>query len=58
MTSDPDEDTLRELALPPGPVDVKVCAVSEVRSGLKFLRAQGSQFARAVVIEQETGKSA
>lgn len=36
VTSDLDEDTLRELALPLGLVDVKVCAVSEVWSGLKF----------------------
>ena len=31
------EDTIRELALPMGFVDVKVCAVSEVWSGLKFV---------------------
>ena len=31
------EDTLRELALPLGLVDVKVCAVTEVWSGLKFV---------------------
>lgn len=31
------EDTIRELALPLGYVDVKVCAVSEVWSGLKLL---------------------
>lgn len=40
------EDTIRELALPLGFVDVKVCAVSEVWSGLKLvvrkeLRAKG-----------------
>jgi len=28
---------LRELALPPGFVDIKVCAVDEVWSGLKLL---------------------
>lgn len=31
------EDTVRELALPMGFVDVKVCAVSEVWSGLKLV---------------------
>jgi len=31
------EDTIRELALPLGWVDVKVCAISEVWSGLKLV---------------------
>ncbi|MFZ2649575.1 MAG: DUF3052 domain-containing protein [Burkholderiaceae bacterium] len=31
------EDTVRELALPLGLVDVKVCAVTEVWSGLKLV---------------------
>jgi Protein of unknown function (DUF3052) len=31
------EDTIREIALPLGFVDVKVCAVSEVWSGLKLV---------------------
>lgn len=31
------EDTVRELALPLGFVDIKVCAVSEVWSGLKLV---------------------
>ena len=31
------EDTIRELALPLGFVDVKVCAVSEIWSGLKLV---------------------
>ena len=31
------EDTVRELALPLGFVDVKVCAVNEVWSGLKLV---------------------
>ncbi len=31
------EDTIREVALPMGFVDVKVCAVSEVWSGLKLV---------------------
>ena len=31
------EDTIREIALPMGLVDVKVCAVSEIWSGLKLV---------------------
>ena len=31
------EDVIRELALPLGWVDVKVCAVTEVWSGLKLV---------------------
>ena len=31
------EDTIREIALPLGFVDVKVCAVSDVWSGLKLV---------------------
>jgi hypothetical protein len=31
------EDTLREILLPTGLVDVKVCAVNETWSGLKFM---------------------
>ena len=31
------EDVVREVALPLGFVDVKVCAVSEVWSGLKLV---------------------
>ena len=38
VPTDITEDTIRELALPIGFVDVKVCAVSEVWSGLKFVR--------------------
>jgi len=37
VTSDITEDTIRDLALPMGLVDVKVCAVDEVWSGLKFV---------------------
>ena len=32
------EDVVREIGLPTGMVDVKVCAIDEVWSGLKFLR--------------------
>ncbi len=31
------EDTIREIALPLGFVDIKVCAVSDVWSGLKLV---------------------
>ena len=37
VTTDVTEDTIREIALPLGFVDVKVCAVSEVWSGLKLV---------------------
>ena len=35
------EDTIRELALPLGFVDVKVCAVTDVWSGLKLVVRKG-----------------
>jgi hypothetical protein len=37
VPTDITEDTIRELALPLGLVDVKVCAVSDVWSGLKLV---------------------
>jgi hypothetical protein len=37
VPTDITEDVIRELALPMGWVDVKVCAVSEVWSGLKLV---------------------
>ena len=37
VPSEVTEDTVRELALPLGFVDVKVCAVSDVWSGLKLV---------------------
>jgi hypothetical protein len=37
VPTDITEDTVRELALPLGYVDVKVCAVTEVWSGLKLV---------------------
>ena len=37
VDTDVTEDTIRELALPQGWVDVKVCAVSDVWSGLKLV---------------------
>jgi hypothetical protein len=41
VPTDITEDTIRELALPLGFVDVKVCAVSEVWSGLKLVIRKG-----------------
>ncbi len=37
VPSEVTEDTIREICLPMGLVDVKVCAVSEVWSGLKLV---------------------
>jgi hypothetical protein len=37
VQSDITEDTVRELALPLGLVDIKVCAVDEIWSGLKLV---------------------
>jgi hypothetical protein len=37
VPTDITEDTIRELALPLGFIDVKVCAVSDVWSGLKLV---------------------
>ncbi|MFL5495906.1 MAG: DUF3052 domain-containing protein [Gemmatimonadales bacterium] len=38
VETDLTEDVLREIGLPLGLVDVKVCAVDDVWSGLKFVR--------------------
>ncbi len=37
VPTDITEDVLREVILPTGLVDIKVCAVDEVWSGLKFM---------------------
>jgi hypothetical protein len=37
VTTDITEDTIREVALPLGLVDIKVCAVDDVWSGLKLV---------------------
>ena len=37
LPTDITEDTIREIALPLGLVDIKVCAVSEIWSGLKLV---------------------
>lgn len=41
VPTDVTEDRVREVGLPTGWVDVKVCAVDEVWSGLKFLKRRG-----------------
>ena len=38
VATDVDENVVREIGLDAGLVDVKVCAVTEVWSGLKFVR--------------------
>ncbi len=38
ISTDITEDTIREVVLPTGWVDVKVCAVSELWSGLKIVK--------------------
>lgn len=38
VKTDLDENCIREIGLAQGLVDVKVCAVDEVWSGLKFVR--------------------
>jgi hypothetical protein len=42
VPTDITEDVLREVGLPRGLVDVKVCAVSAVWSGLKFVRRKAA----------------
>ncbi len=38
VVSDLDENVVREIGLAAGLVDVKVCAITDVWSGLKFVR--------------------
>lgn len=38
VPTDITEDTIREIALPLGLVDVKVCAIDDIWSGLKLVR--------------------
>ena len=47
VTTDVTEDTIREVALPLGFVDVKVCAVDETWSGLKLMIRRANRQARA-----------
>lgn len=46
VVSDVDENVIREIGLGAGLVDVKVCAVTEVWSGLKFVRRVKDRKAR------------
>jgi hypothetical protein len=43
VDSDLDENIIREIGLSQGLVDVKVCAVDETWSGLKFVRRNGNR---------------
>lgn len=43
VATDVSEDVVRELALPLGYVDIKVCAVSDVWSGLKLVVRLGQR---------------
>jgi hypothetical protein len=47
VPTDITEDTIRELALPLGLVDIKVCAVDEVWSGLKLVIRKELRTARS-----------
>jgi hypothetical protein len=47
MQTDLDENVVRELGLKEGLVDVKVCAVDETWSGLKFVRRLVNRAARS-----------
>jgi hypothetical protein len=38
VATDLDENTIRDIGLAAGLVDVKVCAVTDIWSGLKFVR--------------------
>ena len=46
MPTDITEDVIRAVALPLGFVDVKVCAVDEVWSGLKLVIRKANRAAR------------
>ena len=43
VATDISEDTVREIALPLGLVDVKVCAIDAVWSGLKLVRRRAAR---------------
>jgi hypothetical protein len=43
VDTDLDENVIRQIGLAQGLVDVKVCAVDEVWSGLKFVRRLGNR---------------
>jgi hypothetical protein len=48
VKTDITEDTIRDVALPMGLVDIKVCAVDEVWSGLKLVIRKEKRTAKAV----------
>lgn len=48
VTTDITEDTIRAIALPMGLVDIKVCAVDEVWSGLKLVTRKENRKPAAV----------
>ena len=56
VATDISEDTLRAIALPLGLVDIKVCAVSEIWSGLKFCWRRASK--EGATPARKPGKSA
>lgn len=47
IATDVSEDIVREIALPLGLVDVKVCAIDAVWSGLKLVRRREARTARS-----------
>jgi hypothetical protein len=55
VATDITEDVIRELALPLTLVDIKVCAVDEVWSGLKLVIRKS---ARAMVAPRQRGRAA
>lgn len=56
VATDITEDTIREIALPMGLVDIKVCAVDEVWSGLKLvIRKESRKPAAAIQSRAKTG---
>lgn len=57
VTTDITEDTIRQLALPMGLVDIKVCAVDEVWSGLKLvIRKENRKPAAAVRVRTKSAR--
>jgi hypothetical protein len=46
VPTDITEDVIRDVALPLGIVDVKVCAVDDIWSGLKLVRRVGNRGSR------------
>ena len=58
VTTDLTEDVLREVVLPTGMVDNKVCAVNEVWSGLRFVwrKEMRSQERPGRAVKRRTGR--